>query len=345
MLPTQIKKQKVTPAVCPGIANPSRALRQPFTRTPKFRSWAAWIFQMCQRFGVSVTPTHFYWPIPDLRALSQKDWTACSLSEGVKLQLERQVQMLDADLLAFRVECNFPEGATDCDYQFHFNNGFFEHVDAEIAYAMVRHFQPSRIVEIGSGNSTRLLAAAMCRNREQGAPGELISIDPHADRVVIRGFPGLTRLISRPLQHVPMDVFTKLGPGDILFIDSSHVVMIDSDVVHECLRVLPKLKPGVVIHFHDIFIPFDYPQKFVMTNLCFWGEQYLLEAFLSYNRAFEVLWASSAMQLFHRDQLEKYLPSWNDSFLRMPDAMRVFTPTLDGKNVWPCSFWVQKVAD
>ena len=291
-----------------------------------------------------MTPTHFYWPIPDLNNLSHKDWMACSLSEGVDLQLERQVRMLEADLLAFRAECNFPDAPTAAVHQFHFNNGFFEHVDAEIAYAMVRHFQPSRIVEIGSGNSTRLLAAAMLRNHEQGAPGELVSIDPHADRVLLRGIPGLTKVISKPVQQISMDVFTSLGPGDILFIDSSHVVMIDSDVVHEYLRILPKLKAGVVIHIHDIFMPFDYPQKFVMTNLCFWGEQYLLEAFLSYNRSFEVLWASSAMQWLHRNELEKYLPEWKDSFLRMPQAMRIFTPTLDERSVWPCSFWMQKVA-
>lgn len=345
MRSTQIQKKTSAPAASPEITAASRPVRQPFTRTPRFRSLVARIFQIGQKLGVSVTPTHFYWPIPDLNSLSQKDWTASALSEGVKLGLERQVQMLDADLLAFRVECNFPEAAADCEHQFHFNNGFFEHVDAEIAWAMVRHFQPSRIVEIGSGNSTRLLAAAMCRNREQGSPGELISIDPHADRVLLRGFPGLTKLISRPVQQVPVEVFTDLGPGDILFIDSSHVVMMDSDVIHEYLRILPKLKAGVVIHIHDIFMPLDYPQKFVMKNLCFWGEQYLLEAFLSFNRAFEVLWASSAMQLFHRDQLEKYLPSWRDSFLRMPEEMRAFTPTLDGKNVWPCSFWMQKVAE
>jgi len=299
---------------------------------------------MCQKFGVNVTPRHFYWPIPDLNALSRKDWTACSISEGLNLQLERQLLMLEADLLAFAPECNFPEKASDCGYQFHFNNGFFERVDAEIAYGMVRHFQPSRIVEIGSGNSTRVLAAALCRNLEEGVPGQLIAIEPHPDPLLLGGFPGLTELIPKQVQEVPPDVFASLNPGDILFIDSSHVVAMDSDVIYEYLRILPKLKPGVVIHIHDIFIPADYPEKFVMKNLCFWGEQYLLEAFLSYNRAFEVLWASSAMQFFHRAALEKHFPGWVGSFERIPAAMQPFTPTLDGKNVWPCSFWIQKTS-
>jgi hypothetical protein len=162
--------------------------------------------------------------------------------------------------------------------------------------------------------------------------------------VLRSGFPGLTRLAVQRVQDVPFEVFTGLERGDILFIDSSHVVAMDSDVVHEYLRILPKLKPGVVIHVHDIFLPADYPKKFVMTNLCFWAEQYLLEAFLSYNQAFQVLWASSAMQMLRAAELERFFPAWKGSYLRMPEFMRIFTPTLDGTNVWPCSFWMEKVA-
>jgi len=299
---------------------------------------------MCQKLGINITPRHFYWPIPDLDLLSRKDWTAPSLSDGVVLELDKQLRLLEAGLLPFCAECYFCERPSECDYEFHFNNGFFERVDAEIAYAMVRHLRPRKIVEIGSGQTTRLLAAALYRNAQEGWGGELLAIEPHPDAVLSRGFPGLSHLAVQRVQQIPMEVFTRLEDRDILFIDSSHVVAIDSDVIYEYLRILPKLRPGVVIHSHDIFIPADYPQKFVMTNLCFWGEQYLLEAFLSYNRAFEVLWASSAMQLFHRTELETYFPAWAGSYLRMPEAIRVFTPTLDGSNVWPCSFWMQKIA-
>ena len=321
-----------------------RPIRQPIMRIPRFRLFAAAMFRLCQKLGLNVTPRHFYWPIPDLAMLARKDWTACSLSDGVALQLERQLRILETDLRRFCVECVFPEEETQCEHQFHFNNGFFERVDAEVAWAMVRLLRPRRIVEIGSGQSTRLLAAALCRNQEEGQSGELLAIEPNPDAVLTRGFPGLSKLARQRVQQVPIEVFTELEEQDILFIDSSHVVAIDSDVVHEYLRILPKLKPGVVIHIHDIFIPADYPQKFVMKNLCFWGEQYLLEAFLSYNRAFEVLWASSAMQLFHRAELERSFPGWRGSYLRMPEKQRVFTPTLDGNNVWPCSFWMRKVA-
>lgn len=314
------------------------------TREPWIRASAAGLFRICQKLGINVTPRHFYWPIPDLNTLAQKDWTACYLSDGVSLQLEKQLRMMEAGLLSFCAECLFPEQATECAHEFHFNNGFFERVDAEIAYAMVRYLRPRRIVEIGSGQTTRLLATAVRRNAEEGRIGELLAIEPHPDEVLRHGFPGLSSLIMQRVQEVPMDVFTRLKAGDILFIDSSHVVAMDSDVIHEYLRILPKLQPGVVIHVHDIFLPADYPQKFVMNNLCFWGEQYMLEAFLSYNRAFQVLWASSAMQFFHHAELERYFPGWVDSYSRMPEKVRSFTPTLDGRNVWPCSFWMQKIA-
>jgi hypothetical protein len=112
-----------------------------------------------------------------------------------------------------------------------------------------------------------------------------------------------SQLIESRVQNVPLDLFRSLRASDILFIDSSHVVSMDSDVVHEFLHILPELAPGVLIHFHDIFTPLDYPKKFVINNLCFWSEQYLLEAFLAFNSAFEVIWSGSAMQQFHPNVL------------------------------------------
>ena len=119
--------------------------------------------------------------------------------------------------------------------------------------------------------------------------------------------------MEMPVQKVPLSVFKELEAGDILFIDSSHVVSIDSDVLFECLRILPELAPGVLIHFHDIFTPLDYPEKFVKTNLCFWGEQYMLEAFLSFNSAFRVVWSSSAMQQFHPEVLREAFPAGREA--------------------------------
>lgn len=136
--------------------------------------------------------------------------------------------------------------------------------------------------------------------------------------------------------------FESLNEGDIFFIDSSDVVAVGSDVRYEYLEILPRLKPGVIVHIHEIFLPADYPRRFVMHNLCFWSEQYLLHAFLAFNLCFEVLWAGSAMHIAHRRELQRAIPHWRDSYLRMPKRLRSFTPTYDGYNVWPCSFWIRR---
>lgn len=301
-------------------------------------------FQAVQgSLGVSVTPSHFYFPVPSLKSFQGKNWRACRPSVGIDFNFSGQIERLEKELLPFVAECDFPECASANRGQFHFANGFFERIDAEIAWAFVRRTRPRRIIEIGSGNTTLVLSAALARNKAEGFPGELTSIEPYPPSFLKEGIDGLHRLIEKPVQQIPLELFRSLSAGDILFIDSSHVVSIDSDVLYECLRILPQLAPGVVVHFHDIFTPLDYPEKFVMTNLCFWGEQYLLEAFLSFNYAFRVLWAASAMQQFHAEVLRKAFPAWQDSFARMPSDLKVFSPSLDGRNVWPCSFWIERM--
>jgi hypothetical protein len=301
------------------------------------------MFQTVQdTLGVSVTPSHFYFPVPELRSFRSKNWAACRPCAALDFRFAEQIHRLQSELLPFRSEWTFPEAPTGNTYEFHFHNGFFEHIDAEIAWSLVRQSRPRRIIEIGSGNTTLLLHAALDRNAAEGFPGELLSIDPHPSPALREAPPGLTDLISRPVQQIPLSLFGTLRRNDVLFIDSSHVVSIDSDVLYECLQILPRLAPGVLVHFHDIFTPLDYPEKFVMTNLCFWGEEYLLEAFLSFNAAFRVIWASSAMQNLHADLLREAFPAWQDSYTRMPEELRVFAPTLDGRNVWPCSFWITR---
>ena len=312
-------------------------------RSTRVRETLSSMFQTVQdTLGVSVVPSHFYFPVPELRSFENKRWDARRPCSAVDFRLDDQIHRLRSELLAFRSEWIFPEAPSGDAYKFHLHNGFFEQVDAEVAWSLVRGKKPRRIIEVGSGNTTLLLRAALDRNAAEGAPGELISIDPHPSPALRQAPPGITSLIPRPVQQIPISLFETLRRDDILFIDSSHVVSMDSDVLYECLQILPRLAPGVLVHFHDIFTPLDYPRKFVMTNLCFWGEEYLLEAFLSFNDAFQVVWASSAMQAFHPGILREAFPGWQDSYTRMPEELRVFAPSLDGRNVWPCSFWIAR---
>jgi hypothetical protein len=315
-------------------------------RSPKVRVTLSSLFQAVQGgLGVSVTPQHFYFPVPNLKSFHGKDWSACRPCGAVDFHIEEQVERLQTELLPFATEWQFPETETDDPRQFHFNNGFFERIDAEIAYSLVRRRKPRRVVEVGSGNTTLVLAAAMRENAAEGFPGELIAIEPFPRQFLREGVPGLSQLIQKPVQQAPFELFRGLEANDILFIDSSHVVSMDSDVLYECLHILPALAPGVLVHFHDIFAPLDYPEKFVMTNLCFWGEQYMLEAFLSFNSAFKVVWAGSAMQQFYPEVLREAFPAWEGSFARMPSALKMFVPSLDGRNVWPCSFWIERTGE
>jgi methyltransferase family protein len=149
--------------------------------------------------------------------------------------------------------------------------------------------------------------------------------------------------VRKAVQDLDLGFFNTLESGSILFIDSSHVVGVGSDVVREYLEILPRLKPGVIVHVHDIFLPCDYPRDAVLNRLWFWSEQYLLQAFLSFNHQFEVLWASSAMQTHYPSVLDQYFPRWQHSYVNMPASKRRFVPTPDGDHVWPSSFWMRRV--
>ncbi|WP_425068741.1 class I SAM-dependent methyltransferase [Reyranella sp.] len=132
-----------------------------------------------------------------------------------------------------------------------FEQSWFPSLDAAVAYALVRERKPRRIIEVGSGHSTRLLSKAV------GGVGEILAIDP-APRADIADLPGV-RVKSSTLQAAPDSVFDGLVQGDVLFIDSSHILMPGSDVDILLNRVLPRLPSGTLVHIHDIFLPFDYP--------------------------------------------------------------------------------------
>ena len=256
-------------------------------------------FRALQRMGITVTPNHFYWPVPDLHDLESREWPMSSAPVGLDLNIEKQVDLVRDLAAQYQSEWSLPDrpmGAT----QYHYNNGLFETIDAEMAYSLVRHFKPSRIIEVGGGFSTRLLSAALRENRKSsGIEGELITVEPFPSP----GLESITRLISTRIQDVDLKLFMSLQRGDILFLDSSHVVSVGSDVVREYLDILPRLQPGVIVHVHDIFLPSDYPRDAVLSNFCFWSEQYLLQAFLTFNPHFQVLWSSSAMQTYHPEVL------------------------------------------
>lgn len=299
-------------------------------------------FRALQRLGINLTPNHFYWPVPDVSELEHREWPIYATPPGCNFRMREQIEL--SREFASRYVPELRWSAEPIPDAYHYHNGYFESCDAEVAYCMVRHWKPRRIIEIGSGYSTRVMAQALKTNLEHdGVAGELITIDPYPERLPTNGLGNVVTVVPEQVQSLDLSVFELLRPDDILFIDSSHVVSVGSDVVREYLQILPRLNAGVLVHVHDIFLPSDYPRSAVLENLWFWSEQYLLQAFLSFNRDFEVLWSAGAMQLSHARVLEQCFPNWKNSYTQMPAAQRRFIPTLDGNRVWPSSFWMRRV--
>jgi hypothetical protein len=275
-------------------------------RSERFRK----IFPLWEQHGFHVTPAHFYQPIPDTQSLSETLWDRPSELIGIDMNDSLQLDLLRRQFSKFRHECEqLPTEPTEEPTRFYLNNGLFGGLDALVAYCMVRHFQPRLLVEIGSGFSSLILGEALTKNNEPN----LVCIDPSPQNFLRQNLPGLHSLIEKRVQDIDVDFFSRLNPGDILFIDSSHTVKIGGDVNYLFLEVLPRLKPGVIVHIHDIFLPFDYRRDWVMEQFRFWSEQYLLQAFLMFNSEFEVLMANSYLNHYQREELKATfptLPSW-----------------------------------
>ena len=174
---------------------------------------------------------------------------------------------------------------------FSFRNEYFESPDAEVLYTMIRRFAPARVIEIGSGSSTRIIRLAILDGQLHT---RLISIDP-APRVDVNQV--ADAVITQPVEALtPAEIANQLQPSDVLFIDSSHELKIGGDVSFLYLKVLPLLKAGVVVHIHDIFYPFEYPRRWIVDNGWLWNEQYLVAAILLNNPTIEVLWAGHYLQ-------------------------------------------------
>jgi hypothetical protein len=268
------------------------------------------IFPLWEQHGFHVTPVHFYQPIPDTQSLSETLWDRPSELVGIDMNDSVQLDLLRQQFSKFRHECEqLATEPTENPTRFYLNNGLFGGLDALMAYCMVRHFRPRLIVEIGSGFSSLILAEALAKNNEPN----LVCIDPSPQNFLRQNVPGLRSLIEKRVQDIDVDFFSQLNPGDMLFIDSSHTVKIGGDVNYLFLEVLPRLEPGVIVHIHDIFLPFDYRRDWVMEQFRFWSEQYLLQAFLMFNSEFEVLMANSYLNHYRREELKAAfptLPSW-----------------------------------
>lgn len=280
------------------------------------------------RHGFHLLRQHFYLPIPDDTDRLEDFWRKPSSMPGIDTNDAAAIDMMERLLPPFLDEfrARFPIHRTALTTGFYLINGGYMAVDAHVYYGLIRHHKPRHIIEIGNGNSTLLALAAAQSNRAAGHETRLTSIDPYPWDLFRGGVPGL-ELMARRVQDVPLGLFEELGVGDILFIDSSHVIRSGNDVQFEYLEILPRLNPGVMVHIHDVSLPLPYP-KVYYDNQLYWNEQYLLQAFLAFNRNFEVLWPGNYLMLTYPDRMHATFPEIT--------TMRETYPSSE-----PTAFWMR----
>jgi len=251
---------------------------------------------------------HFYSPIPslkELRADRQRVFGEVPREiPGVDLREQEQLQLLRV-MQGYYAQQPFAERRSD-GMLYCFQNDQFGHCDAIMLYGMLRHSQPRRVIEVGSGHSS--CAIADTNRLVFNNSIECTFIDPNPERLKSVLSPSTpATVLEKRVQDVPLDLFAGLSSGDILFIDSAHVAKAGSDVNHIFFRILPILKPGVRVHLHDVVYPFEYPEQWVFDGKA-WNEAYLLRAFLQYNSSFELELFPSYLIQFHRELFRKEMP-------------------------------------
>jgi Methyltransferase domain len=269
--------------------------------------------------GFLLLSDHFYQPVASREALLDHDQRFSAVLDSLDAQADRVESLADAHGGELAIELPAFGYGRDGDQ--------LPQVDAALLYAMVRREQPSRVIEIGSGSSTTVIASALRRNAiDDGVKSNFISIDPFATPRLEAPLPEAVRFEHwpEPLQQVDRSLWATLGPSDILFVDSSHVFKPSSDVEYEFMHVYPALARGVAVHIHDIFFPEDYPVAWNLEDSRFWNEQHVLAAVLESSSRYEVVACLSAL---HRER---------------PASLRRLVPTFDG-SYSPGSLWLRVV--
>ena len=253
---------------------------------------------------------HFYSPYPDTGFVERHkarifDREVRSVP-GVDLRADDQLALI-ARFAATYGELPFKDEPSAA-LRYHFRNPQFSYADAIVLYSMLRHFRPRRVIEVGSGFSS----AAMLDTNDLFLSGKVVFsfVEPYPRRlfsVMREEDRQKNEIIVDMVQNIPLERFTELAAGDILFIDSSHVAKTGSDVVHLFGQVLPRLAKGVLVHFHDVFWPFEYPEEWIREGRA-WNESYVLKSFLQYNSAFRIVLFNSYLGLHHRAAVEQHLP-------------------------------------
>lgn len=266
------------------------------------------IHKILLHFKLIFLPSHYYVGTNDILKLnkSKREWVKRNSFIGVNINLEEQIKNLKKICIQYKDEYkgnNFYKEATNKN----FGPGY-GYIEAQALHAVIRYYKPKKVIEVGSGVSTYCIYKACEINRSKtGINAEIISVEPNPSKF-LKNFSSV-KLIQKDVQKVNINLFKNLQDRDLLFIDSSHTVKTGGDVNKIILEILPVLNPGVIIHFHDIFFPYDY-QRNVLFTYCVWSETSLLHAFLKFNKRFQIIFCLSQLHYDKTKELKKIFPDY-----------------------------------
>jgi predicted O-methyltransferase YrrM len=283
-------------------------------------------------------PGHYYSPINDIDFLKKREnniWKPL-VDGAIEFNGEEQLNLLNSFTKYFP-EIPF-KSTKQTDLRYYFENDLYEYLDGTILYSMIRSLQPKKIVEVGSGFTSSLMLDINEIYFDDAI--ELTFIDPYPERLysfMSENDKNKNEVLVNIVQDVNLEKFQELNPNDILFIDSSHVVKTGSDVQYILFEILPRLKKGVYIHFHDIFYPFQYPKTWILEKQWNWNENFFLRAFLMYNNQFEIVLFPTYLNEHYHEQFENIIEK-----LPVKSENNKNEPYEYKKNVG-ASLWIKKI--
>tara|TARA_B100000963_G_C22580839_1_gene650762 strand:- start:190 stop:1080 length:891 start_codon:yes stop_codon:yes gene_type:complete len=256
------------------------------------------IFKLGLRFKVIILPDHYYVPISNILNLNKdRSWQKKSNLHGIQINLNQQIANIRKILLPFKED--YKKGELYNKAQKLNAGPGYGVIEAQALYGVIKYFTPKKIIEIGSGVSTYIMLNAGAKN--------ITCIEPYPSNFLKKNT-NLT-LIKKKLQHCDEKVFENLSKGDFLFIDSTHTLKIGSDVSKIYLDIIPKLKPGIIVHIHDIYFPYNF-QRDANNAMFQWLETQMLQALLVNNSKLEILFCMSHIHYKNPDQLKKIFPMY-----------------------------------
>lgn len=270
---------------------------------------------LCLKEGYLPLPVHFYSPIPDIKDLEKrKIWDKKSHLAGIEFNQKGQLELLRILGKKYGQECNWPLHQTSNPAEFYTDNNGYGYGCAAALYSIIREYQPGKIIEIGSGLSSTVINQAINVNQKKHSKKtDYTIIDPYPAGFIDKKYMKIKKFYHKRVELTDPEFFDQLSKNDILFIDSSHTSKIGSDVNFLYLEVLPRLKPGVIVHVHDINLPYEYQKVYATSETFrqFWTEQYLLQAFLCGNKNYEILLGMWYLMTDHSADFRKVFPFYD----------------------------------